>query len=87
MPRAGSGYLQPAQLDSQRAIEIAKGVNPLDRITWGTNSIAASVARAVWIPPRSVIHSLLPAEVDEQFTDGLLGLRVLAGEEDGRAPG
>lgn len=33
MPRAGSGYLQPAQLDSQRAIEIAKGVNPVERMT------------------------------------------------------
>jgi hypothetical protein len=33
MPRAGSGYLQPAQLDSQRAMEIAKGVNPVERMT------------------------------------------------------
>lgn len=42
----------------QRAIEIAKGVNPVDRMTCGTKRIAASVARAVWISPRSLIHSL-----------------------------
>jgi hypothetical protein len=38
-------------------MEMAKGAMPLERIRWGTKRTADSVARAVSMPPRSVIQS------------------------------
>ncbi|QUC61809.1 hypothetical protein IOD14_36345 [Streptomyces sp. A2-16] len=77
------GFLGKCAAGSQRVIGTAKGANPLERITCGTNRIAASVARG--LDPAEVRDPLLlPAEVGEQPAYDLLGLRVLAGEEGGR---